>query len=693
MNQKITRRLFAKLLGTSSAALFPVTHTAADSIVIPSALPPVKELPFRQVHLDFHTSPLIEDVARDFRVDEFIQVLKKAHVNSITIFAKCHHGMSYHPTKVGVMHPHLKFDLMGQMLDALHKNGIRAPIYATVMWDELMAEKHPEWLVRDDKGEIILSTPQPPGYKTICLNTPYTDYLAQQTEEIVRNYRADGMFFDIFRYTDVGCSCEFCRTDRKKLGLSESQPDRWKFGQMVIERCLKRFYDIVKTAQPNSDVFFNGRVKVGLRAELQWFDQIEIESLPGGEWGYQHFQNNVRHVRTLGREYMGMTARFHRSWGDFGSLRNQAALDYEVFLMIAHGAKCSIGDQLHPRGTPAPAVYERIGNTYRSVAEKEPWLAGAKALTEIGVLSTNTVVFRNRYISEADRGITRMLVESHHQFDILDQEADFAKYKVLVLPDLCSLDEKLTRKIKAYLDQGGKLMLSYQSGLNAALNGFALPEIGAEFVRESVYKNEFLEPLPAVTQNLAGMHHVMYERGLSVRAAPGSEVLAWLWQPYFDRTQEHFSSHKQTPDNQRSEFAGVIQRGNVIYFSHPIFRMYHLHAYSFYRRLFVNCLNRLLPEPLLRTSAPTSAHAVMTEQPGRRNIHLLHYVPERRTPDIDICEDVIALHDVSLEIKSPKPAQVYLAPQKQKLPFTYLNGYVKLTVPIINGHQIIAIEA
>src|SRR5690242_3115984 len=57
-------------------------------------------LRFRQVHLDFHTSPLIPDVGRDFDAEAFADSVQAGHIDSITCFAKCHHGMSYYPTKV-----------------------------------------------------------------------------------------------------------------------------------------------------------------------------------------------------------------------------------------------------------------------------------------------------------------------------------------------------------------------------------------------------------------------------------------------------------------------------------------------------------------------------------------------------------------------------------------------------------------
>ncbi len=79
--------------------------------------------PMRQVHLDFHTSPDIPDVGADWDAEHFVRTLKEARVNSITVFAKCHHGMNYYPTKIGPVHPSLKFDLLGEQIEACHRAG------------------------------------------------------------------------------------------------------------------------------------------------------------------------------------------------------------------------------------------------------------------------------------------------------------------------------------------------------------------------------------------------------------------------------------------------------------------------------------------------------------------------------------------------------------------------------------------
>ena len=82
----------------------------------------------RQVHLDFHTSPFIPDVGADFDAAEFAAQMQRAHVNSVTVFAKCHHGHLYYQTDHPARHPGLKqgLDLTASQVDALHAAGIRA---------------------------------------------------------------------------------------------------------------------------------------------------------------------------------------------------------------------------------------------------------------------------------------------------------------------------------------------------------------------------------------------------------------------------------------------------------------------------------------------------------------------------------------------------------------------------------------
>jgi Hypothetical glycosyl hydrolase 6 len=64
-------------------------------------------------------------------------------VNSISCFARCHHGWLYFDSKAFPerKHPHLQKELPPQQIEACHRRGIRVPIYITVQWDHYTATR------------------------------------------------------------------------------------------------------------------------------------------------------------------------------------------------------------------------------------------------------------------------------------------------------------------------------------------------------------------------------------------------------------------------------------------------------------------------------------------------------------------------------------------------------------------------
>ena len=112
----------------------------------------VPDIRYRQIHLDFHTSELVEGVGRAFDAEQFAQTLEKARVNSINLFSRCHHGMLYYDSKrfPERVHPHLNpRDLLKQQVEACHRHNIHVNLYVTVRWDLYTVHEHPEWIVID----------------------------------------------------------------------------------------------------------------------------------------------------------------------------------------------------------------------------------------------------------------------------------------------------------------------------------------------------------------------------------------------------------------------------------------------------------------------------------------------------------------------------------------------------------------
>ena len=657
----------------------------------------MKELPFRHIHLDFHTSPLIPDIGKDFDPQEFVTTLQKASVNSIAVFAKCHHGMSYYPTKVGVKHPHLERDLLGEMVTACKQAGIRITAYTTVVWDEHMATQHPEWRQVDDTGKLVGRSPLTAGWQWICMNTPYIDYVAAHTTEILKNYAVDGIFYDIIMQSP--CLCHYCQEGMRKEGLNPGNlEDRKRYSLQVATNCMQRLSQVVWDHHPDLSVFFNSRMRFDTygqnssRNDQVYYSHWEIESLASGQWGYSHFPIAVRYFQALEprKEMTGQTGRFHKSWADFGALKNRAALEYECFRILASGAKCTVGDQLHPRGKLDPAIYQRIGEVYAQVARTETWCRNVIPQVEIGVINAGSE--DHVQIGKIDEGVMRMLLETHYQFEFLDAQSSFDKYPLMIFPDVIRLTPSLEQKLAAYLAQGGKLILSYQSGLLEDAPQFGL-DLGVTYQGEYEYTPSYIRLMERLQNRIEPMDHVMYEHSSQVALQDGAEALAYIVAPYFNRTWEHFSSHAHTPPDKITSYPAVTRKGHVIYIASAVFGAYIEHGYRIYRDLVQNCLEWLLKDKLVVSDLPTTAEVTLMQQQNRLILHILHYIPQRTSRSIDVVEEVIPLYNRKVSVKvARKPATVYLAPEQQVLEFTYSNNYVHFTVPEIRGHQMVVIE-
>ncbi len=656
----------------------------------------VHKLRFRQVHLDFHTSEKIPGVGSEFNADEFVETLKRAHVNSVTLFSRCHHGMIYHETRFPAKHPHLTCDLLALQIEACHRHDIRCPIYITVGWDEYMAKQHPEWLEVDANGKPVGPPPLQPGWHKHCFASPYIDYVIEQTDEVLERFgdEVDGIFFDIIFQNEVFSVWALQEFERQ--GWDPTDPSAQDaMRDLLVNRTKERLASAVRRRNKNCTIFFNaGHVNPRIRPSLHTYTHLELESLPSGGWGYAHFPITMRYARTLGLDCLGMTGKFAVSWGHFNSYKPQAALEYECMQMLALGAKCSIGDQLHPSGRLDKATYDLIGSVYAKVEAVEEWCADAQPLTEIGVFNVEVLQPQHVRIPPANLGAYRILQEGRYQFDFVDDESDWSHLQVLVLPDEIVLDEARSQKLEAFLRGGGALLCSYRSGLTPDGTRFALSDFPAVYEGDLPYHPDFVRPLGVLAEGLADTQYVMYQRGLKVRAGDGAEVLGEVWEPYFNRTYQHFCSHAHTPPARRSDVPAILRKGRVIYFAHPVFSTFAQVGMPFYKGVVLNALRMLIPNPLVQTDAPSTLQVTWNRQPahGRSVVHLLHYIPEKRTLGAEYLEDVIPLYNVPLRLRTKPPKRVYLAPQREEMGFQMDGDYLCLTVPEVRGHQLVVLE-
>lgn len=648
----------------------------------------MKDLRLRQVHLDFHTSPCVPDVGGSFDKKAWQDTLKLGHVDSITVFSKCHHGYSYHPSKINEIHPKLKFDLLKAQLEACEEIGVRAPVYISAGFDEKDANVHHEWLLRgkdDWMNEPDFSVPR---YHCLCLNTSYLDKLIAEIEEVMQVYNPCEIFLDIV--AERTCYCDKCRADMEAEGLDwQNDVDARKFASKVYRNYLDRVEQAVHKYNPDTIIFQNsGHVTKGRRDLIDTIECLELESLPTGSWGYDHFPMSAAYARTQRENFLGMTGKFHKSWGEFGGFKHPNALRYEAALSIAQGGGCSVGDQMHPEGLLNKSTYALIGKAYAEVEEKEPWVKGAKYIADIAVLAGEAVDGRSGKGGKADTGANRILLETNRLYNFVDIEEDFTKYKMLILPDAWRIDERLKAKIDDYLAQGGKLLLSGVSGLDEN-NNFCF-DTGVKFIGQNEFAPNYYIPcfdaINGTTEYIMRAPNYRFEN-------IDAEIISKGQNPYFNRTAEHFCSHQHAPNDRSYEYPTSVIKGNIAYIGWDIFNGYALHGDYHIKELVAYIIKKLMKDDFsIEAGMPDRGITTLTQQGDRKIVHLLYAHTTKRGENTEVIEDIVPLYSVNVSVKCDKPSKVILVPQNEEIDFSFDNGKVTFTVPKVEIHQMISIE-
>jgi hypothetical protein len=656
------------------------------------------KLRFRQVHMDFHTSEHIPDIGANFDAKQFAKTLYDAKVNSVTCFARCHHGWLYYNSKnmPEIIHPNLKNkNLLNQQIEACHEYDIKVPVYTTVQWDDMISKKHYDWLVLNENGGPFKQmTFQPGFYRNLCLNSPYVDYFKAHIKDIFQSIDTplDGLFLDILNLQP--CACPRCVAEMQSMGIdAEDREKRFEFAIMVMDRFKRDITKFIHDIQPDCPVFYNaGHIGVNHKNALETFTHLEIESLPGGYWGYDHFPATARYTRTLGLDFMGMTGKFHTDWGDFSSFKNQPALEYECFKSLAYTGKCSVGDQLSPDGRISAPVYDLIGKVYSQVEQKEPWCEDAKPVNEAAIFLPEEYISAGSDLMTSDLiGAVKMLTELGLQFDVIDSTSDISGYKLLILPDNIPVNKTFEAVLSGFVKDGGSIIASYKSGLKPDESDF-IDLFGVEKVGYAPYSPDFIVAEGDIAQGLYNTEYVMYLKAMQVALKKGAHQLIKTNVPYFNRTWEHFCSHKHTPSSGEYGYPAVVGYGNVVYFAHPIFTQYKKNAPKWVKILVSNAIDMLLDKRIIRHDGPSTLEADLNIQYDRNRyvLHLLHYIPERRTETMDIIEDIIPLYNIGFAVNVDKEVtDVKLIPQNIPVEFTKDGSMIRFTIPEIRGHQMV----
>ena len=643
---------------------------------------------------DNHTQHDCYDVGHNFNADLFADDLVKVGADYVGFHAKCNQGFCYYDTETGVRHPSLRegHDLFGEVVEACNKRNIGVTAYFNCGLSNEDGVNHPEWCKITPDSQIfhkyVLESDITPYMRIMCINSPYRDHLLKMIAEVKAKYPVSGFLFDSFN--GFPCVCKHCIEGMRKAGLDHKNiQDVEKFARMSDLRLAE---DISKILEPRKNNYMTFYLGISPRNNLKYGSYLECECLPTVPcWGYDWLPAKSRYLRTLVTDepVLNMTGRFY-NWGDFGSLRTEAALEYDLFYGLANGMRPNIGDHFIPDGTYYKGIVQRLSSVYGKLKQYEEWVDEAKNPVDAALFLPGMAT------TDISKAAVRMLSELDVQFDCIEELNDWDKYKVVILPDNVILTDDLREKAAAYLAKGGKILATGLSGLDADRKAFVFEkEWGVRFKSEKTFDPAYCSMVGKYSELIPQLPLTTNSDCAGVEVLEGTEVAGKIVAPYFNRSWDGIYSNYYTPPKNVTEMPFVTLTKQVAYCSASLFAGYFKAASVELRYILGAMFKHLLPEPLVEvvSGLASFSRVFVSEQPERKMVHLLNYIPELRG-EMLIVEEALPANNIKLKVRldGKQVKAVYTAPDKNEIPFAVNGNYVEFTVPSIVGYGMAVIE-
>ena len=371
----------------------------------------------------------------------------------------------------------------------------------------------------------------------------------------------------------------------------------------------------------------------------------------------------ARYFRRFGLPIMGMTGRFLKNWGDFGTLVSADQLKVQVGHHLMAGASSCIGDHLHCNGALDTAVYKTIGEVYRWLKPLQPYAVDLRPLKEVAILApvglegNAASMDKNNdvaAIQDALLSATLLMTELHRPYELITKEEPLDEYTVLIMTHAL-IDDAFVEKARKFVTRGGVILAAAQALAGSpAWQDF----LGVTSYSPSADDGEFYE----ITDNrvksddLPDMAHYVHQQALDVEFAADVESVAADWRSPCVRTREHHYGHFHGPACRTAGTAiGIrkVGRGKVDPGSSAsVFRL---------SQDELLCASPDGEKParrlgarttaVLRTNAPSTVDLSVGEKDGRIILQAQPFMAARRhRSSFESISEPIAVHDIWVEL-------------------------------------------
>lgn len=337
-------------------------------------------------------------------------------------------------------------------------------------------------------------------------------------------------------------------------------------------------------------------------------------------------------------------------------------------------------------------MFDLIRRTYETVRQYDPWCLDAVNRPSIAVVYGSGGSELRTDVSL--KAAVRMLSELKLQFNVVTEKSAWDQYELLVFPDNVPFSDETARRVRVHLERGGSVIATGNSGLDPELKGFVIDSWPVIYLGPTPHNPLYYAPEGPYAEGLPHFPLSVYASGTEVREADGAKTEIWSVKPYHNHEWDGIHSNWYTPPQEKTNSPFLAFKGRIAYCSGRIFEGYFKRSPYQTRLLLGNIIRRFMPNPKFRSfTLPSYARAFVQYKGEQELLHVLVYTPELRGLSVALEErGTLVNSELSMRIDGRPFRKVYLAPDRQEIPFTVEDGYCKVNLPLLQGHALLVFE-
>lgn len=541
---------------------------------------------YSRLLIDSHITDISPEFMSRFDPAEYVRLIELSGVDSAMVYACCHNGNCYYPTKVGHMHKNLcGRDILGEVVSLLNQRNIVPIAYYTLIYHNHSAISNPAWRTVDAAG-----SEHGGRYHFSCPNNPeYVEFVKQQLTEITA-YDIAGLFLDMTYWPKI-CQCSACKakyyteTARDIPQIIDWNNPEWVNFQRARERWMAEFAqtitDHIKSAKNISVTHQFSPVlhgwMLGQSSGIAKASDYSSGDFYGGKY-QQRIGTKVFAAYSRNMPYEFMTS-CSVNLKDHTSMKSEDELFLHAGTTLANAGAYLFIDGINPDGTLVESTYKALNRInkrlkvfrdcikdhrpeliadcglYFSMASCVELTLKPAELKNLNSRVSNMAVSRNVLVEELT-GTAAVLCKMKIPYRVItDADKDLSQLKTLIINNASYMSAEEVKRIKDFVKNGGTLiatgMTSYYDCQGKTNGDFQLNDIfGVSFSGTYSEDISYLEGQDSRLVSSSGQAPLIN--------VTGAELRGTVVQPHFpcDHPERYASIHSNPP-GVKTDYAGL----------------------------------------------------------------------------------------------------------------------------------------